>query len=93
LVQPSLYEGFGLPPLEAMVLGTPALISDILVFKEIYNDFPVTFFKTGDAIDLKNKMIELLPLPLICRLFSFLNSLPASILFKKLLLQYCKTLP
>ena len=61
LVQPSLYEGFGLPPLEAMVLGTPALISDILVFKEIYNDFPVTFFKTGDAIDLKNKMIELLP--------------------------------
>ena len=60
LVQPSLYEGFGLPPLEAMVLGTPALISDIPVFKEIYEGFPVTFFRTGDSDDLKNKMIELL---------------------------------
>ncbi|MDR2511127.1 MAG: glycosyltransferase family 4 protein, partial [Bacteroidales bacterium] len=29
LVQPSLYEGFGLPPLEAMIAGTSALVSDI----------------------------------------------------------------
>ena len=28
LVQWSLYEGFGLPPLEAMACGTPALVSD-----------------------------------------------------------------
>jgi glycosyltransferase involved in cell wall biosynthesis len=56
LVQPSLYEGFGLPPLEAMALGTRALISDIPVFREIYSDFPVTFFKAGDALDLKKKM-------------------------------------
>jgi glycosyltransferase involved in cell wall biosynthesis len=60
LVQPSLYEGFGLPPLEAMFLGTRALISDIPVFKEIYRDFPVTFFKAGDAEDLKQKLMELL---------------------------------
>jgi glycosyltransferase involved in cell wall biosynthesis len=60
LVQPSLYEGFGFPPLEAMVLGTHALISDIPVFKEIYGDFPVTFFRTGDAVDLKEKMMLLL---------------------------------
>jgi glycosyltransferase involved in cell wall biosynthesis len=60
LVQPSLYEGFGLPPLEAMVLGTRALISDIPVFKEIYSDFPVTFFKAGDAFDLKKKMSSIL---------------------------------
>jgi glycosyltransferase involved in cell wall biosynthesis len=69
LVQPSLYEGFGLPPLEAMVLGTRALISDIPVFREIYADFPVTFFRTGDTEDLKNKMLELLlrkkPEPLV----------------------------
>jgi glycosyltransferase involved in cell wall biosynthesis len=63
LVQPSLYEGFGLPPLEAMVLGTCALISDIPVFREIYNDFPVTFFRASDADDLKNKMIEILSNP------------------------------
>jgi glycosyltransferase involved in cell wall biosynthesis len=60
LVQPSLYEGFGLPPLEAMVLGTRALISDIPVFREIYTDFPVTFFRAGDTEDLKNKMTEML---------------------------------
>jgi len=60
LVQPSLYEGFCLPPLEAMVLGTHALISDIPVLKEIYADYPVTFFKSGDSSDLKEKMIDLL---------------------------------
>ena len=60
LVQPSLYEGFGLPPLEALVLGTRALISDIPVFKEIYEGFPVVFFRAGDSEDLKNKMMEIL---------------------------------
>jgi glycosyltransferase involved in cell wall biosynthesis len=60
LVQPSLYEGFGYPPLEAMSLGTSALISDIPVFREIYDGFPVTFFRAGDAADLKEKMMALL---------------------------------
>jgi glycosyltransferase involved in cell wall biosynthesis len=60
LVQPSLYEGFGLPPLEAMFLGTKVLISDIPVFREIYDGFPVTFFRAGDVADLKEKMIKLL---------------------------------
>jgi glycosyltransferase involved in cell wall biosynthesis len=60
LVQPSLYEGFGYPPLEAMVCGTPALISDIPVFKEIYADFPVTFFRAGDSGDLMDKLLRLL---------------------------------
>jgi len=59
LVQPSLYEGFCLPPLEAMVLGTHALISDIPVLKEVYEGFPVTFFNAGNAEDLKNKLIFL----------------------------------
>jgi len=70
LVQPSLYEGFGLPPLEAMVLGTYALVSDIPVFKEIYGGFPVSFFSAGDCGELKNKLKELLldktpPLPIL----------------------------
>jgi glycosyltransferase involved in cell wall biosynthesis len=60
LVQPSLYEGFCHPPLEAMVLGTNALISDITVLREIYTGFPVTFFKTSDTNDLKEKILELL---------------------------------
>jgi glycosyltransferase involved in cell wall biosynthesis len=60
LVQPSLYEGFGLPPLEAMISGTGALVSDIPVFREIYGDFPVTFFRAADALDLKDKLMYLL---------------------------------
>ena len=59
LISPSLYEGFGIPPLEAMSLGTPAIISDIPVYKEIYGKFPVTFFKAGDADDLYRKLKSL----------------------------------
>lgn len=63
LVQPSLYEGFGLPPLEALKAGTNVLISDIPVFKEIYKDFPVTFFKTEDINDLCAKIIQMYDSP------------------------------
>jgi len=60
LVQPSLYEGFGYPPLEAMLLGTQALISDINVFKDIYSNFPVKFFHSGDSHDLHDKLKEII---------------------------------
>ncbi|GHV02252.1 glycosyl transferase [Spirochaetia bacterium] len=60
LVQPSLYEGFCLPPLEAMVCGTRALISDIPVLREIYDGFPVTFFQAGNSEDMKEKLLSLL---------------------------------
>ena len=35
---PSLYEGFGLPPLEAMACGIPVIVSNIPVLKEICGD-------------------------------------------------------
>jgi glycosyltransferase involved in cell wall biosynthesis len=35
---PSLYEGFGLPPLEAMARGVPVIVSDIPVFREVVGD-------------------------------------------------------
>jgi len=57
LVQPSEYEGFGLPPLEALRLGTPVIVSDIPVFKELYHEFPVIFFKPSDAISLASVMM------------------------------------
>jgi glycosyltransferase involved in cell wall biosynthesis len=60
LVQPSLYEGFCLPPLEAMVCGTQALLSGIPVLREIYKDYPVTFFEPGNIRDLKEKLMRLL---------------------------------
>lgn len=56
LVQPSLYEGFGLPPLQALFCKTNVILSDIPVFKEIYKDFPVTFFKSEDIDDLTQKI-------------------------------------
>ncbi len=34
-VWPSLYEGFGLPPLEAMACGCPAIVSDIASIREV----------------------------------------------------------
>ncbi len=38
VVQPSLYEGFGLPVLEAMACGTPVACADIDVFHEVAGD-------------------------------------------------------
>jgi glycosyltransferase involved in cell wall biosynthesis len=38
LVYPSLYEGFGLPPLEAMALGTPVLASNTTAMPEVLAD-------------------------------------------------------
>ena len=57
LISPSIYEGLGLPPMEAMYLGTQAVISDIPVYKEIYGSTNATFFATGDSEDLARKIM------------------------------------
>jgi glycosyltransferase involved in cell wall biosynthesis len=64
LISPSLYEGFGIPPLEAMSLGTPVILSDIPVYKEIYGYFPVTFFQAGNAEDLYRHLRKLPSAPI-----------------------------
>jgi alpha-1,3-rhamnosyl/mannosyltransferase len=38
LVYPSLYEGFGLPPLEAMACGVPVIVSDVSSLPEVVGD-------------------------------------------------------
>jgi glycosyltransferase involved in cell wall biosynthesis len=37
-VYPSIYEGFGLPPLEAMACGTPVIVSDASSLPEVVGD-------------------------------------------------------
>lgn len=41
LVFPSLFEGFGLPPLEAMACGTPVISSDAPAMREVLGDAAV----------------------------------------------------
>ena len=43
LIYPSIYEGFGLPILEAMILRTPALCSNNTVLPEIGEDAALYF--------------------------------------------------
>lgn len=54
-VFPSLYEGFGIPPLEAMACGTPVIISDTEALLETVGENAVAF-RSGDAIDLSDKI-------------------------------------
>lgn len=43
LISASLKEGFNLPPLEALACGTPVILSDIPVHREIYGDIGIFF--------------------------------------------------
>ena len=41
-VLPSLYEGFGLPPIEAMACGTPVITSNVTSLPEVVGDAAIT---------------------------------------------------
>lgn len=58
---PSLYEGFGIPPLEAMSVGTDCIVSDIPVHREIFGG-AVHYADPRDTdVDLDNLLREELP--------------------------------
>ena len=56
---PSLYEGFGLPPLEAMACGTPVLASDIPALREVCGDAAL-YCDSLDAQKLADALARLL---------------------------------
>jgi glycosyltransferase involved in cell wall biosynthesis len=55
-VFPSLYEGFGLPPLEAMRCGTPVVASDISSIPEICGRENAVFFNPYNIKDIAEKI-------------------------------------
>lgn len=62
LVYPSLMEGFGLPPLEAMAMGIPTIVSDIPVFRELYGDIPI-YVALGHATSWEEAIRSLTSFP------------------------------
>ncbi|MFH0909276.1 MAG: glycosyltransferase family 1 protein [bacterium] len=62
LVYPSLYEGFGLPPLEAMAVGCPVLCSDIPALHETAGDAAI-YFAPHDPAALASAMRQVLRTP------------------------------
>lgn len=54
-VFPSIIEGFGIPPLEAMELNVPVLSSDIPIHREIQGENS-WYAKLGDISDFKTKL-------------------------------------
>jgi glycosyltransferase involved in cell wall biosynthesis len=60
-VYPSIYEGFGLPPLEAMACGCPVAVSDIPAHREVCGETAM-YFDPFIPEDLSSKLEALLRL-------------------------------
>jgi glycosyltransferase involved in cell wall biosynthesis len=61
-VMPSLYEGFGYPPLEAMACGTPVVCSNATSLPEVVRDGAL-LVDARNPQDMAKAMIQILELP------------------------------
>lgn len=59
LINGSFYEGFGLSALEAMSVSTPCILSDIPVYRELYNEMAI-FFDPESPVELAKKIKDLM---------------------------------
>lgn len=56
LLMPSLAEGFGLPVVEALGMGTPVIASDLAVFREIAGEIP-TYLPPSDEFAWEKQVL------------------------------------
>ena len=56
VVLPSWLEGFGLPPVEGLAAGAPAIVSDLPVFREVLGDGAL-YVAPGDAAGLADALL------------------------------------
>ena len=61
-VFPSLYEGFGLPPLEAMALGCPTIVSNVSSLPEVCGDAAL-YVDPYDVINIRDEIEKLINNP------------------------------
>ncbi|MEG3089331.1 glycosyltransferase family 4 protein [Sphingomonas sp. PB4P5] len=57
LLMPSFTEGFGMPVIEALQLGTPVIASDLPVFREIAGGIP-TYLPSFDGIGWESAILD-----------------------------------
>jgi len=59
LILPSLYEGFGLPPLEAMACGCPVIVSNVASLPEVCGDAAL-YCDPRSSDDIAARIVQLL---------------------------------